>query len=87
MQGGSNQLPGIIISVLFFHWEMQMAMLNEAVPIAKATLSEDWISACSSPMMAERSSHRAQVGLTLVLAVFPNHPNVILIYMYVCVNI
>lgn len=59
MQGSGNHLPLIIISVLFFHWEMQTAMLNEAVPTAKAALSEDWISVCNSPMMAEQSSYRA----------------------------
>ena len=75
MQGGSNQLPCIIISMLFFHWEVQMAVPNEAVPFAKATLSEDQISSCSSPMMAEQFSHRLRVGLSLLLAVFPNHPN------------
>lgn len=85
MQGGSNQLPCIIISVLFCHWEMQTAVLNEAVPIAKATLSEEQISACNSPMMAEQSCHRVKTGLTLNLAVFPNHPNMLLKYirMYV----
>lgn len=77
MQGGSTQLPCIIISMLFFYWDMQMAMLNEAVPVAKATLLEDQISACNSPMMAEQSSHRVQLGLTLVLVVFPNHPSML----------
>lgn len=69
MQEGHNQLSCIIISTLFFHWEMQPAMLNEAAPIAKATLSEDQISACNSPVMAQQSTHRVQVGLTVVLAV------------------
>jgi len=77
MQGGSNQLPCIVVSVQFFHWEVQTAVLNEAVPIAKASLWEDQISACNSPAMAEQSSHRVQAGQTLGLAVFPNHPNML----------